>query len=195
MWIAWTVSEIIKHFLFSWLRSVWPWMKVKVNILNTWFILVSMAVTMPSLTMIASVVSKELLARDTHTQNRQTQNRQTQTTRGLVYSTFFKVALDFENKKRTPRKWSALPVLCEELSAPAARRQFSHHGDATDRAVLAPVWNHHLTHACRKTEQKAYYRNSNKLSTSICSMGRLTWKPCTDQPNLMKPPNNIKLKK
>ena len=29
--IAWTVYEIIYHLLFSWLRSVWPWMNVKVK--------------------------------------------------------------------------------------------------------------------------------------------------------------------
>ena len=34
MGIAWTVSEIIGHLLFSWLR-LWPWMKVEVNIINT----------------------------------------------------------------------------------------------------------------------------------------------------------------
>ena len=63
--IAWTVSKIIEH-LFSRLRSVWPWMKVKVNINNTSCILISEAVTMPSLTMITSTVSEESLARDTH---------------------------------------------------------------------------------------------------------------------------------
>ena len=35
MGISWTVSKIIEHLLFSWLRSVWLWMKVKVNIINT----------------------------------------------------------------------------------------------------------------------------------------------------------------
>ena len=39
--IAWTVSEIIKHLLFSWFRFVWPWMKVKVNMMNTWCILMT----------------------------------------------------------------------------------------------------------------------------------------------------------
>ena len=35
MGIAWTVSVRIKHLLFSWLSYVWPWMKVKVNIINS----------------------------------------------------------------------------------------------------------------------------------------------------------------
>ena len=39
------VSEINKRLLFSPLRSVWPWVKVKVNIINTWCILMSEAVT------------------------------------------------------------------------------------------------------------------------------------------------------
>ena len=34
MGIAWTVSEIMEYLLFSWLKSVWLWMKVKVNIIN-----------------------------------------------------------------------------------------------------------------------------------------------------------------
>ena len=54
MGIAWTVSEIIEHLfklLFSWLRSAWPSMKVKVNIINTWCILMSEAVIMHSLMM------------------------------------------------------------------------------------------------------------------------------------------------
>ena len=43
-------------------------MKVKVNIINTWCILVTEAVTMPSLTILASTLSEESLTRDTHTQ-------------------------------------------------------------------------------------------------------------------------------
>ena len=47
---SWIVPEIIKHVLFSRWRSVRPWMKVNVKILiNTWCILMSEAVTMPSL--------------------------------------------------------------------------------------------------------------------------------------------------
>ena len=45
--ITWIVSKIIKHLLFSWFWSVWPWMKVKVNIINShnmWCILVTEAV-------------------------------------------------------------------------------------------------------------------------------------------------------
>ena len=58
MGIAWTVSKIIK-LLFSWLRSVRPWMKAKVYIINTWCMLVSEAVTVLSLMMMTSIVSKE----------------------------------------------------------------------------------------------------------------------------------------
>ena len=61
--IAWTVSEIIELSLFSWLRYVWAWMKVKVNIMNTWCILMSEAVTVASLMMMMTllVVSEESL--------------------------------------------------------------------------------------------------------------------------------------
>ena len=46
-------------------------MKVTVNIINTWCILVSEAVTVPSMMMMALLVSEESLARDRHT-DRQT---------------------------------------------------------------------------------------------------------------------------
>ena len=42
--------------------------EIKVNIINTRCILISEAVTVPCLMMIASIVSEESLARDTHTQ-------------------------------------------------------------------------------------------------------------------------------
>ena len=42
-------------------------MKVKVNIINKWYIVMSEAVAMPSLMMMTSIVSKESLARETHT--------------------------------------------------------------------------------------------------------------------------------
>ena len=45
-------------------------MKVKVNIINTWCILVAAAVSVPSWTMTASIVSDESLARDTQTGRR-----------------------------------------------------------------------------------------------------------------------------
>ena len=48
---------------------MWPW-QVKVNIINTWCILISEAVTVPSLTMVTSTVSEESLARDTRTHAR-----------------------------------------------------------------------------------------------------------------------------
>ena len=59
--------EIIEHLLFSWLRSVWPWMKVKVNIINTWCILVTEAVTVSNVIAIASLVSEIWLATERHT--------------------------------------------------------------------------------------------------------------------------------
>ena len=58
MGIAWIISEIMKHLLFSWLRSVWPWMQVKVNIINTWCILVTEAVTVSN--MIAISLKKDI---------------------------------------------------------------------------------------------------------------------------------------
>ena len=75
MGMAWIVSELIKHFRFSWLRSVWPWKKVKVNIINTWCISMSEEVPVPSLMMMTSIVSQESLPRNT---DRQT-DRQTHT--------------------------------------------------------------------------------------------------------------------
>ena len=62
--IAWTVSELFKHLLFWRLRSVRPWLKVKVNIL--------VAVTaVPSFMMITIIVSEESLWRGhTHTHTR-----------------------------------------------------------------------------------------------------------------------------
>ena len=55
-------------------------MKTKVNIINTWCMLMSEAVTVPSLMMTSSsTVSEELLARDRYTHRH-----------GLVYVNFFK---------------------------------------------------------------------------------------------------------
>ena len=62
MRIAWRLSEIIS------VIYVWTWMEVKVNIINTWCILVSEAVTVPNLMMMTLIVSEESLARDTDTQ-------------------------------------------------------------------------------------------------------------------------------
>ena len=50
MGIAWIASEIIKHLYFDDL-DLWPWMKVKVNTINMWCILLSEAFTVPGLTM------------------------------------------------------------------------------------------------------------------------------------------------
>ena len=49
------------------IRYVWPWMKVKVNIINTSHILISEAVTVPRLMIMTWIVSEESLARDRHT--------------------------------------------------------------------------------------------------------------------------------
>ena len=44
MGIAWIVPETIEHLLFSGVRSAWrTWMKVMVNIINTWCVLISEA--------------------------------------------------------------------------------------------------------------------------------------------------------
>ena len=65
--IAWTVSEIIEHFLFSWLIPAWPWMKVKVNIMYMQCIHLTEAVTVSNLISIASLASEVWLAMDRHT--------------------------------------------------------------------------------------------------------------------------------
>ena len=67
MGITWTVSEIIEHLFFSWLRSMWPGMKVKVNIMNTRCILMSEAVIVPSFILMTSIVS-EICLQGTETQ-------------------------------------------------------------------------------------------------------------------------------
>ena len=69
MGIAWIVLEISEQLLCSWLRHVWPW--VKVNIINTRCIIMSETVTVPCLTMMTSTVFEESLARDSQT-DRQT---------------------------------------------------------------------------------------------------------------------------
>ena len=94
MGMAWSVSEIMKHLLSSRLKAVRPWMKVKVNIINTWCITMSGEVTLPSLMTMTSMVSEESPARDTHTD--------TETDRRTFASSIlniFKVVSDFENKK------------------------------------------------------------------------------------------------
>ena len=45
--------------------SVWSWMKVKVNIMTMWCMLMPEAVTVPSLMMMTLIVSEESLAMDT----------------------------------------------------------------------------------------------------------------------------------
>ena len=85
MSIAWTVSEIIEHLLFSSLRSVWPWMKVKVNIINVWCIHMTEAVTVSNLIMIDLMVSEIWLATDRLT------NKHTDRLLCFVYIKLFKV--------------------------------------------------------------------------------------------------------
>ena len=103
MEIAWPVSEIIENVIFSWLRSVWPWMKVKVNMINTWCVTMSEARTMQSVMMMTSIVSEESLARDTHTQTGRHRQTDRQTDFGLVYLNLFRVVSDFENKTTNHR--------------------------------------------------------------------------------------------
>ena len=67
MGIVWIVSKIIEQFLFSWLRSVWSWMEFKVQIMNTWCILVTEAVTASNLITIVSLVSEIWRTTDRHT--------------------------------------------------------------------------------------------------------------------------------
>ena len=106
--IAWKVSEIIEYLLFSWLRSVWHWMKVNVNILNTWCILMSEAVAVPSLMMMTSMVSEESLAWDRQPARQPARQTDTHThthtqrhTQGLVYVNL-----------RQVWGWETLPVAC-----------------------------------------------------------------------------------
>ena len=47
---------------------MWPWMKVMVNIVNTWCIIMSDTVTLARLTTMTSTGSEESLAREIHTQ-------------------------------------------------------------------------------------------------------------------------------
>ena len=48
-WALLEQSKIIEHLWFSWLRSVWPWINVKVNIINMWCLLVTEAITLSNL--------------------------------------------------------------------------------------------------------------------------------------------------
>ena len=85
------------YYFHSWPRSVWSWMKVKVNIINTWCIAVSEAVTMPSLMMMTLrlIVSEESPARDTYGHTLAS---------SIVH--FFKVAYDFESNEWSVKKKS-----------------------------------------------------------------------------------------
>ena len=76
-------------------------MKVKVNIINTWCILMSDTVTMPSLMMVTVIVSEDSLARDRQTDRHNTHMHAHTCTHahelhthkhGVVYSKLFKVA-------------------------------------------------------------------------------------------------------
>ena len=69
MGIAWILSEIIKRLFFNdYITSVWPWIKVKVNIINTWCISMSEAVTVWRLMMMTSIASEDSIAFEGHTQ-------------------------------------------------------------------------------------------------------------------------------
>ena len=96
MGIAWTVVEIIEHFVFSWLRSVWPWMKVKVNIIDTWCIAISEAVNRLRLMVMASILFPRNRLRGTDRQADRQRHTQARIESSIL--NFFK---DFENKKRT----------------------------------------------------------------------------------------------
>ena len=71
--IASIFYEVIKHLLFSWFWSVWPWMKVNVNIINMWCKPMAEAVIETSLTMITSQQfprNRKNCRGDTHTRTR-----------------------------------------------------------------------------------------------------------------------------
>ena len=86
MEIAWIVSEIIECVLSLWLISVWPWMKVRVNIINTLSVCITMskAVIVPSLMMITSNSFWGIACKG-HTQT----HTYTQTDFGVVYLKVF----------------------------------------------------------------------------------------------------------
>ena len=94
-----------RTFIISWLRTVWLWKKIKVNIISTWCIPLSETVTVPSFMTMASTVSEESLANDRHSYTDTATQTQTQTharthTHGIIYGNFLKVFRDFENEKK-----------------------------------------------------------------------------------------------
>ena len=101
MGIAWTVSEIIEHLLFSRVRSVRPWMKVKVNIINTWCIHVTEAVTVSNVIAIASLVSEIWRVTDTGQTDIRTHRHRHLVSSMLTLS--FKVWKKEKKKKRKKR--------------------------------------------------------------------------------------------
>ena len=90
MGIAITVFEIIAY-LFSWVRSLWPWMKVQVNIIKTWCILMPQAFTVPTFDD-DDFNSFRRITCEGHTHARTHTH-----TRSRFYVTFFKV--NVENKQ------------------------------------------------------------------------------------------------
>ena len=73
-------------------------MKVKINIINTLYcILMSEAVTVPSLMMTTSIISEDSLARDTHTHTHTRTHAHTHTYIHVHARTHARTHLDFEN--------------------------------------------------------------------------------------------------
>ena len=68
-------------------------MKVKVNIINTWCIIMSEAITVPSLMLMTSTVSQESLARDMHARTHARTHRHTHPPTHTVRSSTLKFAM------------------------------------------------------------------------------------------------------
>ena len=91
----------MKHLLCSWFRCVWPRIKVKVTLINTWCIIMSEAVSVPCLTMMTSTVSEKSPARDTHTHAHTHIN---------THMTHVAIAYDFANRKQTKNKYTSYEI-------------------------------------------------------------------------------------
>ena len=135
-------SEMIKHLLFSWLRSVWP--SLKVTIMSTWCILMSETVTVPSSIMMTSIVSEESRARDTRTQTH------TQThTHGQTGLSMLKFAHKKKRKKeKKERKKDRKPARRTAWLSPHHRHPATGHhrppgsagGVCPDQGTWTPTW-------------------------------------------------------
>ena len=96
--------------------SVWPWMKVKVNIIDTWCILMSEAVTLLSLMMMTLIVFEESLTRDTHTHRL-----------WVLYPNFFQSkTLKTKNKQTSNKHWVTwirfIGDLCMLMNSPSGQQ-------------------------------------------------------------------------